>query len=334
MRICYVQEENSLWGGVKVVFEQAEALQERGHEILILSKDRPPNWYDVRVPLRQVESFSPASIPESDFVIGTFWTTIRPVVEAEKGYPVHLCQGYEGGLSWYAAQLHEIEAVYRLATLTLTVHEPLTRLLWQRFHKRAHTIGQGVNHSVFFPGVVRRGGPPWRVLLVGPYEANVKGIQEGLLALERLKKELPLQVVRVSQFPCSVEEERLGVTDEYHHHLRPPEMSALYRSCNVLLAPAWAQEGFGLSVLEALASGVPVIASDIPTFRGFAPSTDWALFFAERDVVGMQNALQQLFHDESLQIRLRTRGLDVAWGYSFARVAERIERIFAGGGEG
>ena len=68
MRICYVQEENSLWGGVKVVFEQAEALQARGHQVMIVSKDRPPTWYNTHVPLRQVATFTSATIPESDFV--------------------------------------------------------------------------------------------------------------------------------------------------------------------------------------------------------------------------------------------------------------------------
>src|SRR5215510_1755951 len=133
MRICYVQEENSLWGGVKVVFEQAEALHARGHQVVIVSKDRPPTWYHTRVPLQQVPAFSHATIPESDFVIGTFWTTLRPMIEAEKGCPVHLCQGYEGDYSAYIERQPQIEEIYRLPLLTLTVHEPLTRLLWTRF---------------------------------------------------------------------------------------------------------------------------------------------------------------------------------------------------------
>lgn len=328
MRICYVQEENALWGGVKIVFEQAEALQERGHQVVIVSKDGPPNWYEVRVPLRQVESFSPASIPESDFVIGTFWTTIRPVMAAEKGCPVHLCQGYEGAYSAYASHSQKIEEVYHLPILTLTVHEPLSRFLWERFRKKACTVGQGINHRVFYPRETDRRTPPWRILLPGPYEVDWKGVRDGLLALRTLKAELPLWVVRVSQFPQSAEEEQLGVIDEYHCHLPAREMPALYCSCDVMLAPSWTQEGFGLPALEALACGVPVAMSDIPSFRGFAPGTDWASFFAERDITGMQNALRQLLQDQTLRTRLQARGLEVAQAYTFARVAEQIERVF------
>ena len=326
MRICYVQEENSLWGGVKVVFEQAEALQERGHQVVIVAKDRPPRWYDVRVPLRQVEVFTADTIPASDFVIGTFWTTLRPITEAGKGHPVHLCQGYEGDYSAYAERQAQIEAVYRLPLLTLTVHEPLSRWLWERFGKKAYTVGQGINLSVFYPHHARIPRALWRVLLVGPYEVDWKGVREGLLALKGLKTELPLQVVRVSQFPLCPEEEQLGVIDEYHYHLRADEMPDVYRSCDVMLAPSWTQEGFGLPALEAMACGVPVAMSSIPSFRGFAEGEDWALFFAERDIQGMQQALRRLLQDAALRARLRQRALTVAQEYTFAKVAERIEQ--------
>lgn len=327
MRICYVQEENSLWGGVKVVFEQAEALQERGHQVVIVAKDRPPLWYDVRVPLHQVQAFTSDTLPKSDFIIGTFWTTLRPIIEAGQGRPVHLCQGYEGDYSHYVEQQARIEEVYRLSLLTLTVHEPLTQLLWKRFRKKAHTVGQGINLNLFTPQASREQKDGLRVLVVGPYEVDWKGVREGLLALKALKAEFPIQVVRVSQFPYHPEEARLEVTDEYHHHLRADEMPDLYRSADLMLAPSWAQEGFGLPALEAMACGVPVAMSDIPTFRGFADGEEWTLFFAERDVAGMQQVLRRMLRDTALRTRLRERALQVAREYTFARVAERIERV-------
>ena len=42
------------------------------------------------------------------------------------------------------------------------------------------------------------------------------------------------------------------------------------RGVDLVLAPSWEQEGFGLPVLEAMACGVPVVASEISAFRGFA----------------------------------------------------------------
>lgn len=330
MRLCYLLEDTSLWGGQIVVFEQAHALCARGHDVRIVSKGGYPDWYDLRIPLIQVDAFTPSAIPACDFVIGTFWTTIKAAMQAETSRPVHLSQGYEGDFSAYAPYQAEIETSYRLPITTITVHEPLTRLLWQRFGKKAYTVGQGINHGVFFPTTERIGEPPWRVLLVGPYEVDWKGVHDGLLALKALKAEMPLWVVRVSQFPCAEDERRLGVVDEYHCFLRAREMAALYRSCDVLLAPSWTQEGFGLPVLEALACGTPVVLGDIPTYRAFAEGTDWAVFFAERDVMGMQRALQRVLANISLRAHMRAHGLEVAKQYTFARVAERIEQVLAG----
>lgn len=332
MRICYVQEENSLWGGVKVVFEQAEALQARGHEVLIVSKDRPPDWYDVQVPLRQVETFTTSTIPECDIVIGTFWTTVKAVLQIERGRPVHLCQGYEGDISYYTQLRSEIEALYRTPMLTLTIHEPVTHLLWERFRKKAFTVGQGINHHLFHPATTPREASPLRVLLVGPFEVDLKGIREGLLALQPLKQEFPLQVIRVSQFPQSREEQALGVTDVYHHHLRAEAMPEVYRSCDVVLVPSWANEGFGLPAIEAMACGVPTVLSAIPSFQALAPGTDWTLFFPERNTQEMQNALRKLLRDARLRASLRARGIEVVREYSFTRVAERIEQALMNGG--
>ena len=327
MRFCYLLEQTEIGGGQKVVYEQAEALQARGHQVRILSKEGRPDWYDLQVPLSQVTTFSPSAIPESDFIVGTFWTTIRPVVESGKGRPIHLCQGYEGDVSAFAEQQSEIESVYRLPIPALTVHEPLTRLLRQRFKKQTYTVGQGINQHVFSPGPLRHRQSPQRILLVGPYEIDLKGVPEGLQALRSLKQKISLQIVRVSSWPFSEMEKNLGIVDEYHFRLFPEAMAALYRSCNVLLGPSWRCEGFGLPVLEAMACGTPVVVSDIPSFRAFSPGEEWTLFFAERNVSAMQQALPLVLNDRTLWMKLRNRGIEIAKHFTFAKVAERIEYV-------
>ena len=60
------------------------------------------------------------------------------------------------------------------------------------------------------------------------------------------------------------------------HFGSPPDalLPALYNAADAIVAPAW-YEGFGLSVLEGLACGTPVVASDIPPHREVAGDAAW-----------------------------------------------------------
>ena len=121
MRIVYLVEGTETWGGVKVVLEHANGLIRLGHTVVVLSKGPPPTWFPLRAAFRQVSAFTADVIPPADYVIGTYWTTVPPAVETERGVPVHFCQGYEG--DFYPedeAIVKQIEATYRLPALKVT----------------------------------------------------------------------------------------------------------------------------------------------------------------------------------------------------------------------
>jgi glycosyltransferase involved in cell wall biosynthesis len=102
-------------------------------------------------------------------------------------------------------------------------------------------------------------------------------------------------------------------------------LARLYRDATVLAMPSFG-EGFGLPVLEAMAAGAPVVASDLPAIREVAG--DGAVLVPPGDVAALATALAQAFTDEALRSRLRASALERARAFSWERAAEATVQAY------
>jgi glycosyltransferase involved in cell wall biosynthesis len=118
----------------------------------------------------------------------------------------------------------------------------------------------------------------WHQRIKPPYLLHVgsciprKRVDVLLDVFAQLRQRYPaLQLVKVSGTWTAAQQDqinRLQITDGivHLHHLERLQIAALYRQAALVLLPSEA-EGFGLPVIEALACGATVIASDIPVLR-------------------------------------------------------------------
>lgn len=93
---------------------------------------------------------------------------------------------------------------------------------------------------------------------------------------------------------------------------------ALYRGATALVYPSL-YEGFGLPLIEAMASGTPVLASHEASIPEVLGGAGWLL--DPRDVSAWRDAIIRVVNDESLRDDLRMRGLARAATYTWQRTA-------------
>jgi glycosyltransferase involved in cell wall biosynthesis len=108
-------------------------------------------------------------------------------------------------------------------------------------------------------------------------------------------------------------------------------LAVLYRLASVFVFPSL-YEGFGLPPLEAMASGTPVVASNVSSLPEVAG--DAALLVDPEDPEAIAGAIYMLLTDRTLRAELRERGLARArkftWGESVARTRAIYTEVLAG----
>ena len=171
----------------------------------------------------------------------------------------------------------------------------------EAFYRRAKAIvavSQGIYNRL-----VERGIPQEKLVLI-PNGSNVELFQHKPELRSRLRKELGL-------------EGRLHFADYVPDELLPD----LYAGAGVFVYPSL-YEGFGLPVLEAMACGTPVIASNTSALPEIAG--DAARLVDPRDVDELARALVEMLSDTALRETFTQKGLAHVKTFSWQATARRV----------
>ena len=120
-----------------------------------------------------------------------------------------------------------------------------------------------------------------------------------------------------------------------HHHLmhrllhitraHAGDMASLYSMAQVVVAPS-RMEGFGLTVIEAQACGVPVVTTSGTSQQEAAGEA--ALFFEPDDTATLARHLDQVLTDESLRQQLIDAGKQNIGRFTHERLAKELDTLY------
>jgi glycosyltransferase involved in cell wall biosynthesis len=116
-----------------------------------------------------------------------------------------------------------------------------------------------------------------------------------------------------------------GVDARFVGHVPQSELAELYRGADALLLTSLA-EGWNQAVVEAMACGVPVVATDVTGTRDAAG--DAGLLVPAREPEALAGAIGRLAGDRELWNDLRERGLERASSLTWDAIAERTAAVY------
>jgi phosphatidylinositol alpha-mannosyltransferase len=106
------------------------------------------------------------------------------------------------------------------------------------------------------------------------------------------------------------------------------EKVRLLHSVDVFCSPNTGGESFGIVTAEAMAAGVPIVASDIDAFRHVLRGGSAGELFAVGDAAGLARAVGQLLDDPARRAELSVAALDAVASYDWDVVARDVLSVY------
>lgn len=326
IRIIFVLQTTGASGGIKIVFEHANRLIDRGFNVEVWSLDELQKTWVCKAQHRNFENYQEmqdALSGEEAIKVATWWETAYPVwmSSVRKGIPVNFIQEVE---TWFypddpRAQNTVIASYrkeFRNMTTSIYNYEELKKI-----DVPAERIPCGIDTELFHPlDNVEREDDVLVALGRSFFQKNFKFTFNAW-------KELGEKRPRMWLF--GFEKEMEDWDEKITYYVSPSEegVNELYNQGTAFVQTS-RHEGFSLPPLEAMAAGIPTILTDSHGNRDYTQPDKNCIMVEQDNVPELVAAYKKLFGDKKLQAKLRANGLKTAQEYDWSVVMDRVQAFY------
>ncbi|MCX5801172.1 MAG: glycosyltransferase family 4 protein [Candidatus Eisenbacteria bacterium] len=356
MRVLFVDSGRSWRGGQYQVLNLGTELHKRGHEVLLVCQRKSP----LQLKWRERGLLGEATRIRSDLDVKS-WFRLAGILRAFEPAVVHAHTGHSHAVALGASFIHDVNALVVTRRVASPIRRTfLNRMKYSRFVTRFVAISSSVAKTLEDAGV-----SPERISVIpssvrietsegeesrletrsklGLSEEDFVVLNVGRLSAEK-RQETVLEVAAVASEKVArakfivVGEGRLrgrlerrarelGVEEQVRFLGFREDVPRLMRIADVFLFPS-VSEGLGTSVLEAMAAGVPVVASRTGGIVEIVEDGATGFLAEPDDVDSMAEAVVRLAGEPELSGAMSARARVVAKDHSFARSGESHEKLY------
>ncbi len=334
-------------GGFKVVYEYANGLADRGHEVTVVHAPRghlsayslavfavkrvglrggykPDAWFrrDPRVHARWVATLHPRWIPDSDIVVATAWQTAEWMSRypKSKGRKHYLIQGDERVFP--GADPERVAATWRLPAKKIVISRWLEAVLKESGESAAY-VPNGLDLEAFGLDRPSAGRDPYRLVMLH-HNSEWKGAWDGLEAMRLVRQEVP--ELQADLFGVPSKPKNLPPWVTYWQRPSTDRLRTLYNEAAIFVGPSWS-EGWGLPGCEAAQCGAALCVTDIGGHREYAVHEETALLSPPKDPEPLAANVLRLIRDHNLRLRLTLQGHQHVQRFTWERAVSRFEEV-------
>ncbi len=349
-------------GGVQIHIRQlTRHLQERGHDVLVLAPGDSPGVHGhVHIVGRTFSTFSNGS----EARISVSPRTLRNLTREMRAFMpdvVHVHEpfcpaiGLTAVCSAPAPVVGTFHSYFDRETFDgrlYTAVAPFLRPIWRRVNRRV-AVSQAARHSAkgrlgkgdvkilpngveverFATATPARDVPAGRKLLfVGRLEPR-KGLPFAMRAFAQLADRYPdLSLIVVGDGPerdaMSAVPDALRTRVHMMGKVSYEALPTYHRAADIFISPATGAESFGIVLVEAMAAGLPIVASNIPGYREVARDGRESILVAPSDTDALAQGIARLLDDPKLAAQLGANGSQRALDYAWDHIIDELEQMY------